>query len=204
MLEEISLFPIPGAVSFPFSVKPLHIFEPRYRAMIKDSVDKKRRIGVTHTKGLITTKSTHEHFEPHQVFSAGHPEILETLPDGRMIIQIKMDRRYKIVSEIQQIPYKVVECEYFEDHESSVSEDTKILRRKLDLTLADLLGQQNIEYKKFIESEKWTELSLEEYSFAIYSLVLFDADVFQKILEMQSAEERMSFLYDTLFAKVIQ
>lgn len=204
MLEDISLFPIPGAVSFPHSLRTFHIFEPRYRAMIKDSIEKNRRIGVTHTKGLKKTNSDHEHFDPHVIFSAGFPEILETLSDGRMLIQIKMDKRYKIESEIQEIPFKVVQCQTYDDHREKIENETLILRDKIDLTLADILGEQNIEYRKYIQSEEWKNLSFDEYSFAIYSLIIFEADIYQKILEMQSIHQRISFLHDALFTKIIQ
>ena len=204
MLEDISLFPIPGAVSFPHSVRTFHIFEPRYRAMIKNSIEKNRRIGVTHTKGLKKTNSNHEHFDPHIIFSAGFPEILETLPDGRMLIQIKMDKRYKIESEIQEIPFKVVLCQTYEDHIEQLENETLILREKIDLNLADILGEQNNEYRKYIQSEEWKSLSLDEYSFALFSIIIFEADIYQQVLEMQSIHQRISFLHDTLFTKIIQ
>ena len=34
--DVVPLFPLPNAVFFPYTVLPLHIFEPRYRAMVKD------------------------------------------------------------------------------------------------------------------------------------------------------------------------
>ena len=36
--REIPLFPLPNCVLFPGTVQPLHIFEPRYRAMMRDVV----------------------------------------------------------------------------------------------------------------------------------------------------------------------
>ena len=35
---RISIFPLPGAILFPGMQLPLHIFEPRYRAMVQDAL----------------------------------------------------------------------------------------------------------------------------------------------------------------------
>ena len=43
---RLSVFPLPGALLFPGMHLPLHIFEPRYRAMISDSMARDRRIGM--------------------------------------------------------------------------------------------------------------------------------------------------------------
>jgi Lon protease-like protein len=43
---RLSVFPLPGALLFPGMHLPLHIFEPRYRAMISDAMARDRRIGM--------------------------------------------------------------------------------------------------------------------------------------------------------------
>ncbi|MEO9131084.1 MAG: LON peptidase substrate-binding domain-containing protein, partial [Sphingomonas sp.] len=43
---RLSVFPLAGALLFPGMHLPLHIFEPRYRAMISDSMARDRRIGM--------------------------------------------------------------------------------------------------------------------------------------------------------------
>ena len=93
---EIALFPIPGAVSFPQTTVPLHVFEQRYRQMTQDCINKNRLLGVCHTKSIErlasrqqnTAKTKEEMYElykqnlstftPEDVFSAGTVEIKET------------------------------------------------------------------------------------------------------------------------------
>ena len=36
---RVPIFPLPGAILFPRSQLPLHIFEPRYREMVRDAID---------------------------------------------------------------------------------------------------------------------------------------------------------------------
>jgi Lon protease-like protein len=217
---EISLFPIPGSVSLPFSVVPLHVFEPRYRKMIKDSVENKRRIGVSHTIRVVSAgkldsgasiedqlNSNQETYEAYPIFSAGYAEILETLPDGRLIVQVTMDARYEIVEELQQIPYKVVRCKPFQDiigDESLVAIEK--LRRHLDQLFIDLAtSSANKEVmENFIKSEQWQRQPMDVYSFAIYSLVLFEPDILQRVLELQSTSARISFLVDKLSETFLQ
>ncbi|MBC7537483.1 MAG: LON peptidase substrate-binding domain-containing protein [Bacteriovorax sp.] len=222
---DISLFPIPGSVSLPKSIIPLHIFEPRYRKMIKDSIEQKRRIGVAHTLRVISPAkinhnttleeqlgSNQETYEAYPIFSAGFAEILETLPDGRLIVQIKMDSRYEIVKEIQQIPYKIVRSIAYLDEVPNITDQTlshhsiEKMRRHLDQLFIDLgpdHAQKEI-MEKYVTGEEWSRLSLEDYSFAIYSLVVFPPDVLQKVLELRSSAARISFLTDALSEKFLQ
>ena len=45
-IQRISIFPVGGALLFPRMHLPLHIFEPRYRALISDAMARDRRIGM--------------------------------------------------------------------------------------------------------------------------------------------------------------
>src|SRR3546814_12656339 len=44
-IQRIAIFPLPGAVLFPGLHLPLHIFEPRYRAMVQEVLARDRQIG---------------------------------------------------------------------------------------------------------------------------------------------------------------
>jgi Lon protease-like protein len=204
---EISLFPIPGSVSLPFSKTSLHVFEPRYRKMIKDSIEAHRRIGVAHTQKVIAEAKTppgaplevvlnsnQKTYSAHSIFSAGFAEIKETLPDGRLMIEITMDSRYQILEEIQQIPYKVVLCEPFNDENETADAS---LRRELDQALLNM-AEDTQELTTLLNSKEWVDQSFLEYSFKIYSLVGCDPDILQKVLEMTSSVARVQFLKDVL------
>jgi Lon protease-like protein len=45
-LAALPLFPLPEVALFPGELLPLHVFEPRYRAMVRDVLDSHRAIGV--------------------------------------------------------------------------------------------------------------------------------------------------------------
>ena len=49
--RRISVFPLTGAIIFPSMQLPLHIFEPRYRDLVSDSLARDRNIGMIQPKG---------------------------------------------------------------------------------------------------------------------------------------------------------
>jgi Lon protease-like protein len=204
MFTDVALFPIPGSVTLPFDKVPLHIFEPRYRQMVQDCVSSHRRIGVAHTQELISKSkvsptasreeilnSNHATYQAHSVFSAGFATISETLPDGRILCEIAMDSRYEMISEVQKMPYQVVNCKLFKD---DFEEPDLNLRSDLEKLLLMAAGQNSKNLEKMFRSPDWMNLSLFEFSFRIYSLVALDPDVLQKVLELQSINDRISFL----------
>ncbi len=221
---EISLFPIPGSVTLPYSVVPLHVFEPRYRKMITDSVTAQRRIGIAHTikkiaESKVDPKSTLEErlsqnqssYLAHPIFSAGFAEIKETLADGRMLVEIRTDSRYEIIKEQQEVPYKIVLCKPYLDESKPSGDQDKVpklnatsLRSDLDSVLIKLVQNQDQNLLAYLNSKDWLDLSDEEYSFKIYSIIGFDPDVLQKVLELKTPSLRISFLNDILTRTELQ
>ena len=207
-LDEISLFPLPGNVPFPLAKIQLHIFEPRYRKMIHDSIANHRRIGVAHVKKILAPSrvkptapieeklnSNQGSYLPHEVFSAGFAKLQETLPDGRLLVEIEMDSRFQSIDEVQSVPYKIMHCQRYED--TSVT-DAENLRQELNQLLITTLGPSFPEIENILSASDWLQQSSTDYSFRIYSLIGFDPDLMQTILEMRSASDRISYLKDCL------
>lgn len=105
---RLPIFPLPGVVLFPGTLLPLHIFEPRYRAMVSDALAGERLIGMAM---LDPTRS-----------AAGVPPILpvggagriveeERLEDGRFNIVLEGVWRYRILREEPSAPYRVASVE---------------------------------------------------------------------------------------------
>ena len=77
---EVALFPIPDVVAFPGTVVPLHVFEPRYRQLVRDCVSNDRMVGVSHVVKTIhqpaanqtleqALSSNQATYKPREVFS---------------------------------------------------------------------------------------------------------------------------------------
>ena len=99
-LPALPLFPLP-TVLFPGALMPLHIFEPRYRAMVRDALDTHRALAVV----LVT--------DPETLDAHGHPRIAEVagaglivdhveLPSGRFNILVRGRARVRL----EELPFE--------------------------------------------------------------------------------------------------
>ncbi len=209
-MPSVALFPIPNMVSFPGTIVPLHVFEPRYRKLVHDCVAEGRMIGVCHTRKALSQPkrqqpieealaSNQTSYEPEPVFSAGHCEILQTTPDGRILVNVHMQNRYSIVGEIQAIPYRIVECEAIEDEQDDGDPaDLDTLKRQVNERLIDLVRPQSSELAEQLESEDWASIAAEDYSFRLFQFLKLDADYMQQVLETRNARDRLQLIWDLI------
>jgi Lon protease-like protein len=95
---EIPIFPLPNVVLFPAALLPLHIFEPRYRAMVNDALDGERLVGMVMLCPGWETK--YEGTPPvYPVGCAGFITHADRLPDGRYNIVLRGLEKFRIVHE---------------------------------------------------------------------------------------------------------
>jgi Lon protease-like protein len=106
---ELPVFPLPGVFLFPGCVMPLHIFEPRYRQMVSDLLDRHGRLVMgTIVEGQCTTSAADGVPRIHEVAGLGEIGRHEELADGRFLIwliglgrvrvhEIPSDRLYRQV-----------------------------------------------------------------------------------------------------------
>jgi Lon protease-like protein len=104
--EVIPIFPLPDVVLFPRMVLPLHIFEPRYRKMVADSLEGAKVIGLA----LLRPgwEDGYEGRPPvYERACAGLIEQCEPLPDGRFNLVLRGLARVRIVEELAGQPYRL-------------------------------------------------------------------------------------------------
>jgi Lon protease-like protein len=110
--QRIPVFPLSGALVYPRGRLPLHIFEPRYRAMIKDAMAGDGMIGMIQPR-------EHGHFHPIKgpaLFDVGGlgkiSQCTET-NDGRYLISLEGVSRFRVARELDVVtPYRQVEADY--------------------------------------------------------------------------------------------
>jgi Lon protease-like protein len=94
----LPLFPLPNVVLFPGMPLPLHVFEPRYRAMVEDASAGDRLIGMVLLKP--GWESDYQGRPPvYGIGCAGRMEQCERLDDGRFDIVLRGVTRFSIVEE---------------------------------------------------------------------------------------------------------
>lgn len=96
--ERLPLFPLPGAVFFPHSLLPLHIFEPRYREMTAWCIENESPLAVAR---ILPGHESEQPGDPPVVPVCGAGRLLyhEELPDGRYILFLQGIGRVRIEAE---------------------------------------------------------------------------------------------------------
>lgn len=111
----LPIFPLPELTLFPHTLLPLHIFEPRYRAMVNDCLERDRRLAIV---GLRAGYEADYHGRPrvHEVGGAGEIVRWERLATGRFNILVRGERRVRIERELPaDTLYRLVEAGAIED-----------------------------------------------------------------------------------------
>ncbi len=102
----VPLFPLPNAVLFPGVPLPLHIFEPRYRELVRDvSRVEDRLIGMVLLRG-DWRRDYHGSPDIYPVGCAGRMVSVEPLADGRYNILLQGVREFVISGEDRQRSYR--------------------------------------------------------------------------------------------------
>ena len=98
--DVIPIFPLAGTVLMPGEVLPLHIFEPRYRAMVRDALNGHRIIGMVEyedSRGDAPSKSAPA---IRNLGCAGFIAEHKELPDGRFLLWLLGLERFSITEEL--------------------------------------------------------------------------------------------------------
>jgi Lon protease-like protein len=93
---RVPIFPLPGAILFPRSQLPLHIFEPRYRDMVRDAIDGGGQIAM-----IQPQRQDDDNEAPlFGVGCVGELVGVEELEDGRFNIVLLGSHRFRLVREV--------------------------------------------------------------------------------------------------------
>jgi Lon protease-like protein len=109
-ITRLSVFPIAGAVLFPHMQLPLHIFEPRYRALVRDALSRDQRIGMVQPRDAGDPPGL---FDVGCVGKIGH---VEALDDGRYNVVLEGLSRFRIRRELSvDTAFRQVEADLIAD-----------------------------------------------------------------------------------------
>ena len=167
----LPLFPL-DLVLLPGVPLPLHIFEPRYKEMIKECLDQKAVFGIIRSKEetLAAIGCTAEIMN-----------VLKTYPDGRMNILAEGKLRFEVLQVNQERAFLQADVFYLDDDNDppAAAEVEKAIR--LHREIMELAGAQPEE----IEKSETAQLA-----YRLAGSLPFDPDFQQALLEMSSEAER--------------
>jgi uncharacterized protein len=183
----IPIFPLGGALLFPRSQLPLHIFEARYREMVRDAIDGPGRIGMIQPFGF----EDEDNGPLYPVGCVGEIVGIEELEDGRFNIVLLGVNRFRLIAETaSDEPYRSAEVDIaaFDDSEPpplSLAERAEVEREAR--RLGDAMGLA-------VDWEAVARLDDEMLVNAIAQVAPFDVGAKQALLEQASLDGRADLL----------
>jgi Lon protease-like protein len=174
--ERIPLFPL-NVVLLPGAELPLHIFEPRYRAMVNCCLEEKSEFGMLLSldKGVARVGCTAEILE-----------VAKRYGDGRMDIVTAGRAPFRVVELFTEDPLLQGHVDYLDDRETPAN--PRIQRELVELFEAChtlIFG----DYPKNLEGA-----STEELSYLVAATLPMDLLWKQQILELRSEADRQERL----------
>ena len=131
-VRELPLFPLPEVVLFPQEVLPLHIFESRYRIMLKSVLESDSLFGVV--KWDPATKSMAN------VGCCAHIIKHQTSEDGRSNIITIGQQRFQILEITRTTPYYSAMVSWIDDNSITSLQNLDILRDSVIEALNDVVN----------------------------------------------------------------
>jgi Lon protease-like protein len=147
--SEIPIFPLPNVVLFPSALLPLHIFEPRYRAMVGDALDSERLIGMVMLRPGWEPRYE-EAPDVYPIGCAGFITHADPLPDGRFNIMLRGMQKFRILGErpardgVER--YRIARVEPIKEVSSGVTAASREARHRLEKVLARKLQKHDHDF----------------------------------------------------------
>jgi len=187
--EIIPVFPLPGALLLPRARLPLHLFEPRYLAMLDDVLKTPTRL-----IGMVQPYETPgKGGQLHTIGCAGRVTAFSETEDGRYMITLSGISRYRIIEEVEGFtPYRRCKMNWqgFERDQGGTEKDRDFDRPKFMEALGRYLTDQGL-------STDWESLGEAEDELLINSLSMlcpFAPEDKQALLEAPSLSTRRETL----------
>jgi Lon protease-like protein len=190
---------IMGGICFPGEDFPMHVYDPRYRIMLKRVMQGCRQFG------LVQVKEDSQHPEGFSIESIGccmEVQQCETLPDGRSLIQTKAQKRFRILERSMVDGYWVAKVEFIDDvlpkdeRELKLAQD--LIRRVKQLVghaITKNDGQQDLSQLEHLATSLEYSIDTPEecalFASKICTLLPISPQLKQPLLEMDSPIDRL-------------
>jgi uncharacterized protein len=191
-VARLSIFPLGGALLFPRALLPLHIFEPRYRAMISDAMARDRRIGMIQPRD-------DDHKKPalFDIGCVGRIAEFEALDDGRYNLVLEGLTRFRMIRELDvTTAFRQIEADWSAFEGDSAEPDPLGLALRADLER---------EARRYAEAKgyaiDWTaveRLDDEALVNGVAQVAPFDVATKQALLEAPDIAERADLVVQFL------
>ena len=194
---EVFLFPLVNTNLFPGTTKPFNVFEPRYVAMIKESIAQNKPVAIAYVEELSAVSAVQVGDRVpfiKEVAGYGYPQIVEERLNGSLLIFIRGAGKVRLGTvKASNSPYLVCQAEVIHENKylSVVSQrQLESLMRLLTRWIASNIPDSN-QRRTFLANITQPEEILG--SFASY--LVRDPDFQQVILESDDLNQKVDYLY---------
>lgn len=191
----LPLFPLPGVVFLPYTLLPLHVFEPRYRQLVKDALESG---GVLAVPQLRQGWQSDYEGRPalHPIAGAGRIVRCQTLPDGRYNLLLLGVARVRIDQEpATDQPYRIATASVLEEDASPGG--ASALDAALRCFVRELMSANpalNEDLGRVLENADETE----QLVYMLAHLALRDSDDRQRLLDADGLAARADLVMNGL------
>jgi Lon protease-like protein len=113
--DRLPIFPLPHVQLFPHALVPLHVFEPRYRELVRDCLKGDQQMALA----MLIPGNEDAYYERppvHAICGVGRIIAHDPLPDGRSNILLRGEHRARILEELPpKESYRLVRAEPLAD-----------------------------------------------------------------------------------------
>jgi Lon protease-like protein len=188
---EIPIFPLSGALLLPEGRLPLNIFEPRYLAMIEDSLGAGRLIGMV--QGDPSLPRVGAESQVYKVGCLGRISSFSETDDGRQLITLTGVIRFRVVEEIAgRRGYRRVRADY-----APYKADLAVAGLAPELDREALIGALRPYFRARGIEANWDAVEQTGDAMLVTTLCMvcpFDVREKQALLEAAGPEERAQML----------
>lgn len=201
-----AIFPMPECVALPGHTLSFHIFEPRYRRMVRDCVEQGIPLGIAlgakklphhpvpgqETQSLMEAlNSNQESYEPAAVLGAGHMRIVRELSDGRFLIDVRIRERVRLLDTVQEVPYLVAQVEAYPYRRSSETKRATLAARIMELSARLLAGEAST-FRALVPWVAQAGRELEMLVFMVMTWLKVPTEASQKLMDLTTDQELAS------------
>ncbi len=188
----IPIFPL-SIVQFPNAITPLHIFEPRYRKLIKDVMETDKTFGIVYRPsfGEDEVVPQPDIVPLGSVGCTVEVAIIQELPDGRSNILCIGGQRYRLLNYVEGEPYLQAEVEFFEDEPTF--DDLSFEAERAKTAFLRLLAANRKVKEESERDEEIPELpnDPQSLSFIVTAYLDIEPNEKQDLLEMTDTLDRL-------------
>ena len=189
MSELLPLFPL-GTVLFPGALMPLHIFEPRYRLLIRRCSERHRPFGVVLIRNGSEVGGS---AEPYDVGTEAKIVAESLLPNGRSYIDTRGERRFAVESLIADAePYLVGRVRYLDEPDGDRATDhASVAREALGAYLLAVVAVTEDSRGERVLADELRDAPPSDLAYRIAGSLAVDAPQQQALLELETASARL-------------